>query len=331
LAAAVAYGAATAVQHNAAHHVGPDPSRGSSSKTRHGTSSDPSHGAATDAPSAPSAAGSEVGPPTGPSANPPTAPFAGPQVGARGLVSLLADPRWLLSVGGDAVGLALQVIALATGPVVVVQPLLVLAVAVALPVGWALGGPRPGRGEVTAGLAVIGALAVFFVLLGDPGSGRRLPPGAAAVTGLLALVVGGAVCAAVRGSPARVRAVVFGAVAGAGFGVVGVLLNATAQVFDHDGFSGLFARAGLVPLVALIVVGAAAMTLTQVSFQIGELSASFPANEAAAPVVAVILGGALLHEHVPLSPVLAAAYVACLVVVVVGTVRLAGIDGAHVR
>ena len=121
------------------------------------------------------------------------------------------------------------------------------------------------------------------------------------------------------------RAVVFGAVSGAGFGVVGVLLNATAQVYDADGLTGLFTGDGLVPLIALVAVGAAAMTLTQASFQIGELGASFPANEAAAPVVAVILGGALLHEHVPLSPVLAVGYLACLAVVVAGTIRLAGI------
>ncbi len=284
LAAAVAYGGATAVQHNAAHNVNAGRVDG--------------------------AAGQD----------------AGPRVDARGLVALLTDPRWLLSVGGDAVGLTLQVIALATGPVVLVQPVLVLAVAVALPVGWALGGPRPGRREVLAGLAMIGALAVFFVLVGDPGSGRRLPPGAAAATGLITLLVGGVVCAAARRRSGRARAVVFGAVSGAGFGVVGVLLNATAQVFDADGFAGLVTRAGLVPLAGVVVVGAAALTLTQVSFQIGELGASFPANEAAAPVVAVILGGALLHDHVPISPVLVIVYLACLVVVVAGTVRLAGID-----
>jgi hypothetical protein len=146
------------------------------------------------------------------------------------------------------------------------------------------------------------------------------------VTAGVTLLVGGALCATVRGRSARVRAVVFGAVAGAGFGVVGVLLNATADVYDAAGFSGLFTRAGLVPLVALVVLGAASMTLTQVSFQVGELGASFPANEAAAPVIAVILGGALLHEHIPLSSTLTCAYGACLVVVVAGTVRLAGID-----
>lgn len=278
VASAVAYGAATAVQHNAAHR-------------------NPEHHVA-----------------------------ARPVPDARRLLALLVDPRWLLSVGGDTVGLALQVIALATGPVVVVQPVLVLAVAVALPVGWALGGPRPGLAQVLAALALIGALAVFFVLIGDPGLGRRLAPGTAAVTAAATLLVGGALCAAVRGASARVRAVVFGAVAGAGFGVVGVLLNATAQVVDADGWFGLRTRAGMVPLVALIVVGAAAMALTQVSFQVGELAASFPANEAAAPFVAVVLGAALLHEHVPLSPLLAAAYLVCGAVVVAATVRLAGME-----
>jgi hypothetical protein len=275
VAAAVAYGGSTAVQHSAAHE---------------------------------------------------TAPASSGQADARKLLALLANPRWLLSVGGDAVGLVLQVIALATGPVVLVQPLLVLAVAVALPVGWALGGPRPGRGEVLAVLAVLAGLAVFFTLVGDPGVGRGMPPATAAVTAALTLVVGASLCASVRIRPSRVRAVVFGAVAGAGFGVVGVLMNSTADVVDTDGFAALRHWAGAVPLVAVIVVGAAALTLTQVSFQIGELSASFPANEAAAPLVAVVLGGALLHERVPVSVPLVVAYVGCLGVVVAGTIRLAGID-----
>ena len=49
---------------------------------------------------------------------------------ARGVLRLARDPRWMASVGGDTVGLVLQVVALASGPVLVVQPLLVLAVPV---------------------------------------------------------------------------------------------------------------------------------------------------------------------------------------------------------
>jgi drug/metabolite transporter (DMT)-like permease len=252
------------------------------------------------------------------------------QASADGLVSLLRDPRWLLSVGGDAIGLILQVVALSTGPVVLVQPLLVLAVAVALPVGWALGGPRPGRGDVLAAAAVIGALAVFFVIVGDPGSGDRLVPRTAALTAAVTLLGGGLVCLSVHGRAAPIRAVAFGATAGAGFGVVGVLLNATSAAVSGGGWAALRHPHGLVPLAAVIVVGSAAMVLTQVSFQIGALGASFPASEAAGPVVAVALGGFLLHENVPFTPWHALAYAILLAVMVAGTFRLAlGPSVAH--
>ena len=284
IAAAIAYGASTAVQHDAAQEK------------------------ATQANAAEQARSGEA---------------CMGQASADGLLSLLRDPRWLLSVGGDAIGLILQVVALSTGPVVIVAPLLVLAVAVALPVGWALGGPRPGRGDVLAGAAVIGALAVFFVIVGDPGDGKRLVPATAALTAGVTLVGGALVCLAVRGRPAPIRAVAFGAAAGSGFGVVGVLLNATAAAVADGGWSALWHPHGLVPLVAVIVLGAAALVLTQVSFQIGALGASFPASEAAGPVAAVVLGALLLHEKVPFSPLYALAYAVLLAVMVAGTIRLA--------
>jgi hypothetical protein len=50
------------------------------------------------------------------------------EIDAQGLVAMLHNPRWLLAMAGDGVGLLLQVIALSTGPVVLIQPLLILAV-----------------------------------------------------------------------------------------------------------------------------------------------------------------------------------------------------------
>src|SRR6185437_1929321 len=92
IAAAVAYGGATAVQHSAAHT---------------GTG----------------------------------------EADAVGLLRLLTSPRWWLSVAGDGVGLLLQVVALATGPVVLIQPLLVLALPVSLIVGFLIGRPRPSASD----------------------------------------------------------------------------------------------------------------------------------------------------------------------------------------
>ncbi|TQJ51213.1 DMT family transporter [Phycicoccus sp. SLBN-51] len=242
---------------------------------------------------------------------------------ARGVLRLARDPRWLASVGGDTVGLVLQVVALATGPVLLVQPLLVLAVPVALPVGRLLGGPAPTWRDYAACVGILGALAVFFALVGDPGQASPLPAAHAAWATAAAAAVGAVLLLAVRTASSTVRAAVYGAVAGAWFGLVGVLLDAVATSWQRSGPTGLTQTDGWVPLVCLLLAGTGALVLTQVSFQVGSLAASFPANEATAPVVAVVLGAALLHEQLPLSPGHVAAYLLCVAAVALGTAQLA--------
>jgi drug/metabolite transporter (DMT)-like permease len=269
VAAAIAYGAATAVQHQAAHT---------------GTG----------------------------------------EADAGGLLRLLRDPRWLLSIGGDTIGLVFQVIALATGPVVLIQPLLVLTLPVSLFVGYLLGGPSPRRGDYLACLAIICGLAVFFVLLGTPGEGHPPKPRAILATVVIAVLAGGALCALVSRQGPTLRAGVYGGVAGAWFGTVGVLLNASATQFTEHGMRGLLLHApGLVPLLGVVVMGVLGMTLTQVSFQVGALAASFPANKSADPVAAVVLGAVLLHERVPAGGTHVVSYLLCLAAIVLGAVRLA--------
>src|SRR6476661_4031968 len=242
---------------------------------------------------------------------------------ARGVLRLARDPRWLASVGGDAVGLVLQVVALATGPVLLVQPLLVLAVPVALPVGRLLGGPAPTGRDYAACLGILGSLAVFFALVGDPGRAVPLPAASAVWALASAAVIGAALLLVVNKAGSSVRAAVYGAVAGAWFGLVGVLLDAVATTWSRSGLAGMTHPGGWVPLVCLLLVGAAALLLTQFSFQVGSLAASFPANEATAPVVAVVLGAALLHGRLPLSPGHVAAYLLCVLVVAAGATQLA--------
>lgn len=242
---------------------------------------------------------------------------------ARSLVRLLVNPRWLMSVGGDAIGLVLQVVALATGPVVLIQPLLVLAVPVSLPVGWALGGPKPRRRDFLACVAIIAGLGTFFLVLGNPGTAQPMTARSAEIAIAVALVVGVVACGSVRTRSAVLRAGTYGATAGAWFGLVGVLLNATSRAWQDHGTRGLTMPEGWVPLAGVILLGAAAVTLTQISFQVGPLAASFPANEACAPVVAVVLGAVMLNEHVPISYLAMAAYIGCLICIIAGLVQLA--------
>jgi hypothetical protein len=242
---------------------------------------------------------------------------------ARGLLRLLSDPRWLVSVLGDGIGLALQAVALSTGPVVLVQPLLVLAVPVSLPVGWALGGRRPSRGDYLACAGILLALGTFFVIVGDPGGAISLTPSSAGLVTLVGAGAGAVACALVRPASPTVRAAVYGAVAGTAFGIVGVLLDATSRTVQQLGWHALRAPSGWVPAVGLALVGALAVIITQVSFQVGPLGASFPANEVAAPVVAVVLGATVLHERVPGSATALTAYAACLLSVLAATIWLA--------
>jgi hypothetical protein len=243
----------------------------------------------------------------------------------RSLARLLRSRRWLLSIAGDGLGVLLQVVALAAGPVVVVQPLFVLAVPVSLPVRSLLGGPRPRPSDLLACLAIIGGLTAFLLLAGPPGRVRLPTAAAVVVTVAVSLAAGGVLCAGVRRAGPRMRAGGYGGVAGAWFGVAGVLVNTASTAASRHSVGWLvghsMGQASLVGMVALAVLG---MALTQLAFQLAPLAASFPANEAAGPFAAVLLGAAILHEHVGADAGRIAVYALCLVVIVLGTVRLAG-------
>lgn len=246
-------------------------------------------------------------------------------VSAAALWRLVRSPVWLLSVAGDFVGFLLQVAALATGPVVVVQPLVVLMLPVSLLLSAALGWHRPRPGEYLGLVAVVGGLAVFLALVGSPAGGRM--PAAHVLTATIAvvLVAGAAVAALVSRGGTIVRAVGYGAVAGAYFGTMAVFVDAAATRWTTAGVHGLLGTApGLVPVLGVLALGAAGIVLTQMSFQSGELDAALPASLAADPLTAVLLGVPLVGEHIALDAAHLAAYAVCLVAVVGGAVRLAG-------
>jgi hypothetical protein len=242
---------------------------------------------------------------------------------AGGLLSLLKNPRWLMGAGGDTLGFVLQAIALSTGPVVLIQPLLVLALPISLPVARWLGGPRPGRAQfMSCGWIIIG-LGAFFAIVGNPGDADPLDTRAAVTVVVIASVAAIAALVPFRRRSGIVKTAVYGTVSGALFGVVAVLVDAAAGSYKDHGIAAFGRAEGLVPLVSLCVLGAASLALTQVSYASGALAASFPGNLTADPFVAVLLGAVLLNEHIPESPLAVVGYAACLAAVLYGAIRLA--------
>jgi drug/metabolite transporter (DMT)-like permease len=243
---------------------------------------------------------------------------------AAGLVRLLRSPAWLLAIVGDFVGFLLQIIALSTGPVVVIQPLVVLMLPVSLLASATLGWHRPRRGDYLGVLGVLSGLALFLALIGHPAAAHVPRPRVLGMAIVFVLVAGAALCALVAGRNRVVRGAVYGAVAGAFFGTLAVMVDAASERASKGGLHALLAEPrGLVPIAGVALLGVGGIVLTQMSFQVGALAATLPANLAADPLMAVLFGEVLLREHIPLTPGHLVLYAGCLLAVVVGAVRLA--------
>lgn len=248
----------------------------------------------------------------------------GGEASAAGLWAMLRHPVFLLAIAGDAVGFLLQIVALATGPVVVIQPLVVLMLPVSLGVAFLLGGRRPQRGDYVGVLGVLGGLGMFLALIGRPGAGHVPRPRVLGIAVILVLLIGAVLATVVTRRNRLVRGAMYGAVAGVYFGTLAVMVDAASDRAARGGYEGLFeSPRGLVPLAGIVVLGVGGMILTQLSFQVGALGATLPANLATDPMMGVLLGVVLLREHVPLSIGHVALYLLCLVAVVGGAIRLA--------
>lgn len=243
---------------------------------------------------------------------------------AAGLLRLARQPIFLLTIGGDLIAFLLQIIALAAGPVVVIQPLVVLMLPIALGVSFALGGHRPRLGDYLGCVGVLGGLAVFLCLVGEPAGGHVPHSRYVGMAVVIVIASGITLCLVASRANQLIRGAVYGAVAGAYAGTLAVMVDAASDQAGHGGADALFESArGLVPLAGIAVCGIGSLILTQLSFQVGALGATLPANLAVDPVVAVALGVILLREHVPHSTGHLVAYVACLAAVAAGAVRLA--------
>lgn len=246
------------------------------------------------------------------------------QASAAGLLRLARDPTFLVAIGGDGVGFALQIVALSLGVVVVIQPLVVLMLPVALAVSSLLGGHRPHRSELLGCAGVLAGLAVFLALIGQPVA-EHVPASRSLTIAIVAVLLAGIVLVSVvTGRSALVRGAMYGAVAGMYFGLLAVMVDAASQRASEAGVKTLFTDGrGLVPLIGILVLGAGGIVLTQMSFQVGALGATLPASLAADPVTGVVFGALLLAERIPHTPVDVLVYAGCLAAVVAGAIRLA--------
>jgi drug/metabolite transporter (DMT)-like permease len=216
-------------------------------------------------------------------------------------------PRWLVGIACDIVGFIAQAWALRLGQLAVVQPLLVLSVVFALPLGARLSDQRVGRFELAAAALVVVALAGFLAIA-NPSGGRG-------EVSLREWVIAGIACVAVcaplsllgRGGPAPRRAAALGAGAGVLFALSAAL---TKSAVDELQLGIAHVIASWQPY-ALGGVGYFSMTLNQLALNTRALAATMASSTAVDPIVSVALGLTLFDEHLHANSLqLAGAFVA---------------------
>ncbi|CAL9352121.1 DMT family transporter [Streptomyces sp. enrichment culture] len=204
----------------------------------------------------------------------------------------LRRPAWWAAVALNGLGALLHVVALAYGPLSLVQPLGALTIVFALPMAALFVGRKAGATAWRGALMATVGLAGLLALVGASGA-QSLdgPQRVAAAVGTAAAVVTLMVAArAVHRHPA-VRSILLATAAGVAFGMSSVFTKTVAV----DWTGGV--SAGDLPSLAVIgVLATAGMLLSQASYRGAGLTAPLATLTVVNPVVAAAVGITMFGE-----------------------------------
>lgn len=214
------------------------------------------------------------------------------------LLALFRQPRW---VAGFALGVGsfgIQGLALAFGPLTLVQPLAATDVLFALPFIARRNRHRLTRRDAVGALTVTAGIAAFLTI-SPPATGRGAPGLTAWIPAFIAIaaLAGGSAVAALR---SRGRAVVVWLAAAAGvlYGLMDALTKSSVDILATSGAAMLHAWEPYALLAAAIF----ASLFGQSAFGAGALSLSLPVIDSAEPVTAVAIGATIFAERLAASP-----------------------------
>ncbi len=242
---------------------------------------------------------------------------------STGFLRLLSNPRWVFGLLLLSVGMALNIIALATASLTVVQPIGAIALVITTVVNSRELGLRLNRITVVAITACVAGSATFVVLAVNVTRNNTTVSGFEELT--VVLLAGCAV--ALFGTLAvvlRIRLGAFGYIFGAGvlFGFVAVLTKIIAtHLLDPNGRFLLN-----VPIYSVVAIAAAAALgswFVQSAYSSGPPDLVIAGLTVIDPIVGIAVGIAVLGELQPdVQPVTAVAMGAAAIVAIVGVIAL---------
>lgn len=248
----------------------------------------------------------------------------------RLLLELIRRPVWVLGVGTVLVGLSLQLTALAFGPLVLVQPLLVTGVLFGVVFSALLAHRKVDRLVVLGSLGCVAGLSAFLVLARPSGNAKQLTDDGWALWSLaiaLGVIVVGCLTVAAR-CPGAVRVAGLAAATGVLYGLTAGLMKVVTEEFRSGGFTEPF---GHPVLYVVCAVGPMGFLLSQNTFQQGTLIApALAIITIVDPLVGVAIGVSWLGERVNHSAAVLAGQVIAAVILI-GSVTLLAHRGTQLR
>jgi drug/metabolite transporter (DMT)-like permease len=219
----------------------------------------------------------------------------------RLLLDLARHRLWLVAVLLMIAAFLLQAVALGTGQLAVVQPIVILELPVTLFLASRVLGGRLGRTEwLSAGAMAAGVIGILLLLDPQPGpSGIPLFPlvvGSAASGAAILALFGVARYVAPRSRYGKAgQAALLGVACGLAYGLSAAY---TKGLTDEWSAGGLPAVLTSWPLYAAAVSGVAATWLLETAYQAGRLAAAQPGVTLADPLAGLVWGTAVFGEPV---------------------------------
>ncbi|MEV6651972.1 DMT family transporter [Streptomyces sp. NPDC051219] len=212
------------------------------------------------------------------------------------VLDLLRRPVWLAGMFAVIAAGVCQAVALATGPLSLVQPLFVLELPLALLVASLLLHRSLPRTGWTAVACVVAGLGLALAAASPTGNRTHVPLDrwvtALAVCGV-AMV--GFAAVGLRRPPGRARAACLGTATAIGYALTAALMKAATHILDDQGLAAFLSAW---QTYAFAVTGLCALLLLEHAMQGGLLVASQPALTLGDALVSLTLGVTLYEEHV---------------------------------
>ncbi len=242
----------------------------------------------------------------------------------RIIEDLVRQPLWLIAIGANIAGFALQVVALAFGSLALVQPIVACDLMFSVLIGryvWRQPKARPVKARhILGGVFATTAGVAGFLAIGQPSAGTTqarigiLPPLAIG----LVVVVGG--CLAVAARSRNLRPLALALACGVSYGVAAFLVKLLTSEFS-GGLGQVFTNW---PIYLFAVVGPAGFILNQDAYQQGTLLAPVQAIISAAdPIISIALGILWLDVRLRGGPAAVTGEVISLLLLTAGIVATA--------